>query len=183
MDVFTSVRWGTTILLSLGWLGIAAFNAWVTWKTRRSEESHTPSPVGLVGGMLALMAWQVCPWEPRRTWPLVVLALVLDVGSLPALGMVLVRTGIDALGRDRHERERRWGWATWWLARWSWIDVVTRGIIGWFLLTFPLLVLVPPGGRAVHLAALIASLAYWAAYTVLVMRVKRRRRAGRPRGG
>ena len=127
-----------------------------------------------------MVAWQTCPWEMRDTWPFLALALLLDVGSLPALVIALwiairamprwVRT---ALG-NRHARGHLADCAAAWVAGWSWTDRVIRGIIGWFLVTLALAALVGGDRSGVLVTSLIVTLAYWTAYVVLLVAVRKR---------
>jgi hypothetical protein len=82
-------------LLGLCWLYCAGFNAVVVWHSAVMRR-HAPSHIPLVGGIcafLGLLFWSVsaarhsqrAPRPEPLSWELLLLSLVLDIGSGPAL--------------------------------------------------------------------------------------------------
>ncbi len=92
-----TVRWVVTALLGLLWLLITVVNASLAWRAWVRKEERVPSLVPLVGGFVAYFAVRLSPLDEPYQWLYFLLAILLDVGSLPYLAAGL----IGYLTRDR----------------------------------------------------------------------------------
>ena len=81
-------QWAITFVLVALW-GLCAYaNASIAWTQVNSKAEHSPSFVPFVGGGIALIAYAACPWKSPYKAVLLLLALLLDVGSLPFVGVL-----------------------------------------------------------------------------------------------
>lgn len=74
----------TAILVFL-WAAIAIPNGWWAWRRSVRKEERVPSSFPLVGGIFAVLAVRAYPSDNPWKWGVLLLALILDYGSLPYL--------------------------------------------------------------------------------------------------
>jgi len=125
----TAIRWTLTVVLGLMWLLIATFNAWVVWREWVRKEERVPSPVMVVGGFFAWLAWKACPWNSPLVGLFFWVALILDVGSLPGVVGAIVAVSLETLARSKEEEHF---WKRAYMGS-SWVVKFALGVAGWMV--------------------------------------------------
>lgn len=122
-------RWTLTGFLGLMWLLIATFNAWVVWREWVRKEERVESPVMVVGGLFAWLAWKACPWDSPLVGLFFWLALILDVGSLPGVVAAIIAVSLETWARSK-EGEHFWKRA---YMGSSWVVKFALGVFAWMV--------------------------------------------------
>jgi hypothetical protein len=103
-----SNAWPLTAFLGLVWLAIASLNAYYHSAAFVRKHQREASSVPFIGGLFAIVAAFACPWSSPWKWGLLLLALLLDLGSLPYVALLVMAVAFpDWLKRFNKRREDR----------------------------------------------------------------------------
>lgn len=158
------LQWAITFVLVALW-GLCAYaNGSIAWIKWTSKAEGSPSFVPFVGGLLAVAAYSACPWKSPYKAVLLLLALLIDLGSLPfVLLLVFAAVANPELWRGFFRTTAKARWGTQWGV----------GFLLWLLLA----------GGAVQLAKVLkldddyafggATLLFWIGFAVLLVWVRK----------
>jgi hypothetical protein len=125
-----SFQWAITFVLVALW-GLCAYaNASIAWTQWTSKTERSPSFVPFVGGLMAVIAYSACPWKSPYKAVLLLLALLLDLGSLPfILLLAFAAVTNPVLWREffRSTAKARWG-TQWGVGFLLWL-LVSGGVV------------------------------------------------------
>ena len=92
-------------------MAIAGLNAYYRSAAYIRKNRRDASSIPFIGGIFAILAFRACPLQPPRIWVALLVALILDRGSLPYVTLLVMRLAwpdrLAAINRRREEKLRR----------------------------------------------------------------------------
>jgi hypothetical protein len=103
--------WNATLVFGGLWLAVAGLNAYYRSDAYIRKNRRDASSIPFIGGIFALLAFRACPSQSPLVWVALLVALILDRGSLPYVVLFVMSLAwpdrLAAINQRREEKVRR----------------------------------------------------------------------------